>query len=693
MTKGRTAAERAKTGAPVSELQVPTTWATTRPSARRNGLRRLANYEPLILFQTYLALLIFSPSIYIVEPLGAAGTPATIFGLLMLLLWILGLVTNVRLKLGLVSMHWVVGVYVLAMLLAFVNGMMRPLHGDEASSSVRALISLASGAGVILFATDSMRTKPQLSALINSAVIGGTALATMGIIQFFTDINFVGLLHLPGLTANSAVTGLYKRSGFTRVSATAIHSIEFSAVIGTILPLAAQRAITATWRTWWQWIPVTLMVIALPFTVARSGAISLVVGIVFLFMFATSRQRRWLAAALVLGALAFRSALPGLIGTIRSLFAGAGEDNSISGRLEDLRAVAVFFFDSPWIGRGFSTFIPSVYRMLDNQFLATLLEAGIIGALALALLFVVPLVTSMVSARHRANRFDRTQSRAIAAGIGTSAILSVTFDSFGFPMAFGMLCLILGIAGALVRTDRPPLEEALAPETAVTTGPSAEEPERPKRSAPRSIAIATAAGILVLVVAAGVFGWNIVRAQPDFEATQSVLLRAPRDGGNNVYNVKIDVPGMSSVLLVALQSRETRDALERRGVDDYAVGVGSMSLGPLTDSLGTGEMMRIAARASSSEQASSDLDIVREEMESTVSRLQAGRGIPGTLQVRVESSLTDAEVFQRSVGRVPAFGGAIGFLAIAAILGAERMTWWRRLTVPKVQPGLSAPSS
>ena len=105
-------------------------------------------------------------------------------------------------------------------------------------------------------------------------------------------------------------------------------------------------------------------------------------------------------------------------------------------------------------------------------------------------------------------------------------------------------------------------------------------------------------------------------------------------------------------------------------------------------------MMRIAARASSSEQASSSLAIVREEMESTVSRLQAGRGIPGTLEVRVESSLTEAEVFQRSVGRVPAFGGAIGFLAIAAILGAERMSWWRRrLNVPKVQPGLHAPPS
>ncbi|UAJ78972.1 O-antigen ligase family protein [Leifsonia sp. ZF2019] len=639
---------------------------------RARDRRRL---DPLVVFQIYLVLLVFSPAIYVIKPLGAAGTPATVFGCLVLLLWIVGRLSSSRERIGLTPVHWMALAYSAAMVLSFVGGMLRPISAEEVSSSLRGLISLAGGMGVILYAADTMRTRAALSSLLRFAVLMGACLAAMGILQFFTGLDVVSLLHLPGLQANSDIGGLYVRAGFRRISGTATHSIEFAAVLGMLLPLAAHYALNAANRRWWAWAQFIVILGALPLTVARSGAIALLLGVLFALLIASTSQRLKFLLIAPIAALVFRLFVPGLYGAIGNLFADAGSDNSISGRTQDFQAVEAFFAQSPLIGRGLNTFIPSIYRTLDNQYLATAVEAGLIGALALIAFFGVPFVASLIAGSGARDRFVQTQAFAIAAGIACAAILAATFDFFSFPMAFGTLCLLVGAAGGAWRVHRA--EAALAPGG------------RPTVAAPKPPALLPRWAIVLGAVAAGlaVFAACFLasrRAEGVFEARESVVPQVDPPKSTNAFDTRIDTDGLSVVLKYRMDGQQVHDELAAAGVDYYAVAVGSGSLAPYTDVLGYGDLMQLAARGVTVDEAKEKLITLRTTLQQQLDALQGPATNPD-LHIRLEDSFSSIEVFSVPVSRTSAIaGGAVlgGFVAaLAALL----------LAVPRQRPTRPAP--
>ncbi|WP_418606295.1 O-antigen ligase family protein [Georgenia sp. SUBG003] len=96
-----------------------------------------------------------------------------------------------------------------------------------------------------------------------------------------------------------------------------------------------------------------------------------------------------------LGALVLvRATLPGLLGTITGFFLGAAEDDSVTARLDDYPVVDKFFAESPWIGRGLGTFLPEEYVLLDNQYLMSLVEGGIVLLGATIAFFVLALASA-----------------------------------------------------------------------------------------------------------------------------------------------------------------------------------------------------------------------------------------------------------------------------------------------------------
>lgn len=635
-----------------ARIAVPSTAAPNSVRAAYTSWRRDHPGDPLIVFQIYLALLVFSPSIYIVPGLGAAGTPATIFGCVILILWAVGRAANPRGGLGHTPMHWVVGLFSFAMLLSFCAAMLRPMSAPELASSLRGLLALASGAGVILFAADSMRTRARLDAFLRFVVLAAFLLATMGLIQFISGVNFVELFHIPGLVPNSDLLGLYERSGFTRVAATATHSIEFAAVVGMALPIAAHLALNATHRRWWRWTQFLVCLIALPLTVSRSGAVALIIGALFAFGIARNRQRLLFLVLLPFVGLAFRLLVPGMLGTIRSLFTSASQDISITGRVGDYDAVAHFVSASPWIGRGLGTFIPSIYRTLDNQFLATTVESGLIGLAALLLFFLAPIALSTSAALTVRTRFLRSQALSIVAGITTALVLAFTFDEFSFQMAFGMMCLLLGAAGGVWRISRALV---LAPQAT----PSAETIVLNRRA--KSIV----AGSVLTLLAIGLVASQA--AHGDFEAKGSVVLRVLQSGDTNVYDQKIDAPGLSDVVQYVMDSSQMRATLAAESVTDYSVAIGKGSLAPFTDVVGYGDLMWFAARASTPAVAKQNADLVRSTLTQEVAELQSDREIPSGLTVRADS-FTETEVFQTPVHRPAALLGVAALAGLGALL-------------------------
>lgn len=620
----------------------------SRVRAERSSPRMISR-DPLVALQIYVVVLFASPSIYIIEPLGAAGTPATVLGVFFLILWLAGTLTRSGQSVRPTPIHWFLGAVCLAALVSLVAGMLRPITGAEVSSAERGLIMLASWAGVVLLATDALHTRQRLDAFLRFLVLTASVLGAMGLVQFFFGVDFVSLLHLPGLTQNAADGGLYLRSGYPRVSATSLHSIEFAAVLGIILPIAVHLAFNAPRDKVWPWVQLALIFVAIPLTVSRSGMLGLIVGLVFAFIIATKRQRLWFLVVLPIGAVVFRTVIPGLLGTIRELFLDAGQDQSVIGRTRDYEAVNAFFAQSPLVGRGSFTFLPDMYRTLDNQFLGILVEQGILGLVAFVLFVVGAVVMCVVAASAAPTRLLRTQAGGVAAGLTTGLLLCGTFDAFGFPMAMGVFVVLIGVAGGIWHVHRAP------------------EKRRPIDGAVRlnGRGRTVVVGVVVLALLGG--SWAIGTAKGEFEAQGSFVVGVPAAIGQNIYDKKVEVAGMSGVVAALMTTRAVRQTLQTQGVSDYTVAVGSGSRQPYAESQGSGPMVWISTRGATELAASAAARSVRDVVKTELRALQSGRGIPEGLYVVAGDAFVQPNVFGRPVNR----SVAAGMLLLLTILAAS----------------------
>jgi O-antigen ligase len=144
-----------------------------------------------------------------------------------------------------------------------------------------------------------------------------------------------------------------------------------------------------------------------------------------------------------------------LIGTIRGLFLHAGTDTSVTSRTADYRVAFQLIGQRPLLGRGAGTFIPTRYRFLDNQILMTTIESGVVGLVAL-----VALLVGGAALAHRVGKFasdpeTKHLGYVLLGAFIVAALTSFTFDSLSFPIFAIVLFLLLGIAGAMWRLERP----------------------------------------------------------------------------------------------------------------------------------------------------------------------------------------------------------------------------------------------
>jgi O-antigen ligase len=359
---------------------------------------------------------------------------------------------------------------------------------DEESNATRFIIATIALSGIALLAADAIQSRERLRLLLQRLVYGAAFMAFAGDLEFFTKYNLAAHMHFPGLVLNTNLTGLRARGDvFDRVAGTATHYIEFGVVLGMILPLAIHFAIFSATRGRRQlnWLFVLLIAVAVPFSLSRAAAISLMVGLVILAACWTWRARvnGLIVAGLV--AIGLKAVKPGLLGTIRALFTNVGNDPSISGHTDDYGVAAQLVSQRPLFGRGAGTYIPSRYRFLDNQILMTAIESGLIGLVALVMLFV-----GGSALAHRVGKFasdpeTKHLGYALLAAFVGAFLTSFTFDSLSFPIFATMLFLLLGIAGALWRLDRPARQarytvDSIELDTSDSCEPSSNTPRLPR---------------------------------------------------------------------------------------------------------------------------------------------------------------------------------------------------------------------
>jgi O-antigen ligase len=110
--------------------------------------------------------------------------------------------------------------------------------------------------------------------------------------------------------------------------------------------------------------------------------------------------------------------------------------------------------DHWWFGRGFGTFLPLSYFYLDNQYLMSMLNGGLLGLVILIALYVVAMSTARGARKRTEERVQRDLAQAVAASIAAFALTALTFDQFSFDQCGFTLFVLIGCAGALWTASR-----------------------------------------------------------------------------------------------------------------------------------------------------------------------------------------------------------------------------------------------
>jgi O-antigen ligase len=623
----------------------------------------------------YLGLLFGLPSGLVFAPLGAAGSPAALIGICFLAWWI-----NARLVpgLGVVrgSQPIRVGLYAFQFSAAasYLAGALRPMTSQEASSSTRGLLTVCAWSGVALVTADGLATRAALDRVLRCLVRAGVFLATLGIIQFFSGWNPATLIKIPGLELNTTFGATIARDNFTRVQGTAAHAIEFGVVLAMVLPLALHYAWFATERRGRHWAGVLLIGFALPMTVSRSAIAGLMIVMMVMLIAGPPRRRRQVLVAAPFLAIGLKLLIPGLLGTIRGLFANISGDPSTQGRTDDYGAIGYYVAHSPYFGRGISTFIPELYRTLDNAYAGWLLEAGIVGLLALIGLVLCGVLMAL-RLRTRAKDEDDTRDlgAALAAGLLSAAFNFATFDALGFAICAGVFFLLLGVTGALWRlspTGRQP--------------PGAQPTIRRTRRQLRETHLSPLR--LTMQLSGAVIGMAAIAlpgvVRTEYVALGSVLLQGPQQRGADInpyaWSPYLDLPSEIAQRLV--MSPVAAADLRAHGFgDDYTVATGIGSLMPWTDRTDHGSLIRVQATAATAATALADRDAVIRELETRFAATQLAMGSPRTELIQTTVGAVADNPVRVTGNRKHALvtGGGLGF-ALGGI-GAHLLGRLRRV--------------
>lgn len=428
-----------------------------RAEAVRRAVQRhrRTHLDAVTLLSVYLVLLFCLESRWVVGPLGGAGNPALMVACTGFGWWVFHHVRRPRATgYGRQPVRIALLVLFAAFLLSFAAAMARPISAVENGTAHLGMVTVVGWLGVALVANDGIPTLARWRRVVALLVVLVSGLALLGIAQFVTGQSLVRWISIPGLSTVVPLGDLQSRSGFVRPAGTALHPIEFGAVLTTLLPLtlAHARNRARAGVPWW-WISPVLIGLGVVVSISRSAVLCAVVALV-IGSWTWSRGARRVLGAGVLAVLAFVAVMiPGMLGSLGGLFVSAGADNSVASRTGSYPIAADFLERSPLLGRGFSTFLPS-YRIFDNQYLLLVIETGLVGLGCFLGLLLTALWVARTVRVSAVDRATREYAQALLAGVASAAVGLALFDGLSFPMSTGVLFCIIGLTGALLRLVR-----------------------------------------------------------------------------------------------------------------------------------------------------------------------------------------------------------------------------------------------
>jgi hypothetical protein len=450
---------------------------SSRP-ARRSPFEWLADRYPIDAVDALTVFIVLSvaiPAPLIFAPLGGAGTPGNLIGLLFLVWWAAAkLGTGQGVARGRQPVRIALLFFAIPVLTSVVAMFTRYTIPKEVTGAERGLLYYAALIGITLLAADGITSIERVHTLMRRVVHGATFVAALAVVQFLTGWNPAGKISIPGLVRNIAIEN-QDRSILLRVQSTTLHPIELGTLMGIMLPVALVYAFRSEgkWPRRIAWSEVLLIAAVLPMALSRTGSIAAIVGLIAIAMEWSWRRRARVAAAAVVLIGVMRLAIPGLIGTLIALFTDISQDNSTIARLQRYQIAGHYFLQHPWFGRGFNTLYPFSQQVFDNAYLYLADEQGVVGIIGFALFLFILVFTARGAHRRSKDPLTRELSQALAGMVVAIGVAYATADLGQFTILMGTFFLCAGVIGALWR---------------LTGGPGANSPGSSSEAQPRASA-------------------------------------------------------------------------------------------------------------------------------------------------------------------------------------------------------------
>jgi polysaccharide biosynthesis protein PslJ len=352
---------------------------------------------------------------------------------------------------------------------------------------IKTLSVLASYLLTFYVAVSVLRRLQAVEAVLGALVLCGAVIAVLAIVETYSHgwSPFRNLdQFIPGLERVNAEE-VAIRDGRVRAVGPAQHPLALGALLALLAPLAVAFALRRGRAVWWA--ALAALVIGSIATVSRTAIVMLLASLALFSLLRWQEAKRFLPLALVVLALT-HMLLPGALGSLRAGLQpsyvaveqrSSAESEAAGGRLVDLGPSLEEFRQKP-LGAGYGTRISvgerTNARLLDNQWLATLLDMGILGVLALGWLFA-RFIGRLTRASAAVESRDGVLVAAVASTVFGYAIGMFFYDAFAFVQVTVVFFLILAAGCSL----------ALAPDRIFADLPEpVVAPERVKREQQRA---------------------------------------------------------------------------------------------------------------------------------------------------------------------------------------------------------------
>jgi hypothetical protein len=315
-----------------------------------------------------------------------------------------------------------------------------------------------------------IRSRAVLERLLTLLVGAGCFVAVDAVLQ--RRLGFDVFDHLktliPILSYTPVATG--SRQGYTQAVASSSHPLELTVVMTMLIPLAIYLGVSRRQKLWFA--GAALLLLGMLSTGERTAVVGLM-GVVIVGLWLRRKQTLSLWPLLIPGIILVELADPGALGALKAeLFPAGGiiaeqqhqvlhSKLTYGNRLAQIGpTITEWSHHNPLFGEGYGTRVTGYdvkftnAPILDDQWLDTLLETGLLGVVGWIWLFARVIRRLGARAKLETESNEGWLAWALAASTLVFALAMATFDAFSFTQGTFLMFTIITFAAVALQLPR-----------------------------------------------------------------------------------------------------------------------------------------------------------------------------------------------------------------------------------------------